>query len=76
MAAVAVRDFEIEPSRYTVWAVAGTEFSRSAMPKPADHTTSPSWTMAADNPGTLLVAINVVMAVSTCARLSSDSVSD
>src|SRR5262245_52936450 len=33
---------EIEPTRYTVCEVAGTEFSRSAIPKPADHTTSPS----------------------------------
>ena len=42
MAAVAVIDLEIEPSRYSVCDVAGTEFSRSAIPKPPDHTNSPS----------------------------------
>jgi len=66
-------DFEIEPRRYSVCEVAGTEFSRSAMPKPADHTNSPSCTMAAERPGTLLSAMNVEMALSIFACVSVES---
>ena len=71
MAAVAVIGFEIEPRRYNVYDVAGTEFSRSAMPKPADQTNSPSCTTAAETPGVWLSAMNFEMALSifACSRL-------
>src|SRR5437879_3835182 len=73
MAAVAVIGFEIEPRRYSVSDVAGTEFSRSAMPKPADHTNSPSCTTAAEIPGALLAAMNLEMALSIFACFSAES---
>ena len=73
-AAVAVMGFDTEPRRYSVSAVAGTEFSRSAIPKPRDHTNSPFWTMATETPGTLLVAMNCEMAVSILACLSGEKV--
>src|SRR5262245_3305463 len=73
IAAVAVIGFEIEPRRYSVRDVAGTEFSRSAMPKPADQTNSPSCTTATEMPGALLDAMNVEMAASIFACFSSDS---
>src|SRR5437868_1618186 len=73
MAAVAVIGFEIEPRRYSVCDVAGTEFSRSAMPKPADHTNSPFCTTAAEMPGTLLEAMNAEMALSIFACFSLES---
>src|SRR5579862_7432918 len=64
MAAVAVNDFEIEARRYSVCDVAGTEFSRSAMPKPADHTNSPSCTTATEMPGALLADLKLEMVLS------------
>ena len=73
MAAVAVIDFEIEPRRYSVCDVAGTEFSRSARPKPADHTNSPSCTTAADMPGALLAAMKLEMVLSILACFSAES---
>ena len=73
IAAVAVIGFEIEPRRYSVCDVAGTEFSRSAIPKPPDHTNSPSCSAATDMPGTLFAAMNVATALSILAWLSSDS---
>src|SRR5215831_3449009 len=75
IAAVAVIGLEIEPRRYTVCDVAGTEFSRSDMPKPADQTNSPFCTTATDTPGTLLDAMNFEMAPSIFACFSSDSFS-
>src|SRR5260370_37346854 len=51
--ATEVRDLEMEPRRKSVEEVAGAKFSRSAMPKPEDHTGSPSSTTAAQIPGTL-----------------------
>src|SRR5207248_11217106 len=73
MAAVAVIGFEIEPRRYSVCDVAGTEFSRSATPKPADHTNSPSCTTAAEMPGALLSAMNFerALAILDCFSLES-----
>src|ERR1700719_1601889 len=73
MAAVAVIDFEIEHRRYTVCDVAGTEFSRSAMPKPADHINSPSCTTAAEMPGDLLAAMKLEMVLSILACFSAES---
>src|SRR5512138_3260903 len=73
-AAVAVMGFEIEPRRYSVSAVAGTEFSRSAIPKPPDHTNSPFWTTATETPGALLLAMNCEMAFSILACLSGEKV--
>src|SRR5665213_1574815 len=73
MAAVAVIDFEIEARRYSVCDVAGTEFSRSAMPKPADHTNSPSCTTAAEMPGALLAALKLEMVLSILASLSPEN---
>src|SRR5437773_5531535 len=73
MVAVAVIGFEIEPRRYSVCDVAGTEFSRSAIPKPADHTNSPSCTTATDIPDTLVAAMNIATALSILAWLSPDS---
>ena len=73
MAVVAVSGFEIEPRRYSVLDVAGTEFSRSAMPKPADHTNSPSCTTAAETPGVWLSVMNFEMAFSILACFSAAS---
>src|SRR6202047_1058629 len=73
MAAVAVKVFEIEARRYSVCDVAGTEFSRSAMPKPADHTNSPSCTTAAEMPGALLAAMKLEMVLSILAWFSAES---
>ena len=72
-AAVAVMGFEIEPRRYTVSAVAGTEFSRSAMPKPPDHTSFPSWTTATETPGAWPSARNFEMALSILACVSGEN---
>jgi hypothetical protein len=73
MTAVAVIGFEIEAMRYNVCEVAGTEFSKSAMPKPADHTTFSSCTTATDMPGDLLSAMNFEMAVSIFACFSLEN---
>src|ERR1017187_2175379 len=69
-AAVAVIGFEMDASRYSVWEVAGTEFSRSAEPKPAVHSTAPFSTTATETPGILLAAMKREMAVSNCLRFS------
>src|SRR5580704_522083 len=68
--ATAVIGLEIEPSRKSVKEVAGEEFSRSAMPNPADHTGSPSSTTAAPMPGTLLADMKLETAFSISARFS------
>ena len=71
--AVAVMGFETEPRRYSVSAVAGTEFSRSAIPKPLT-TRTPFWTTATETPGALLAAMNCEMALSILACLSGETV--
>jgi len=63
---------EIEPRRNRVKDVAGTKFSRSAIPKPWDQTSAPSWTTATEIPGTLFEAMKLDAAFSTCARLSAE----
>jgi hypothetical protein len=73
MAAVAVIDFEIDPMRYSVCDVAGTELSRSAMPNPSDHTNSPFCTTATENPGALLDSMNLETAFSIFDRFSAES---
>jgi hypothetical protein len=70
--AVAVMGLEIEPSRKSVEDVAGTKFSRSAIPKPADQTSSPSWTTETEIPGTLFAAMKLEAAFSICVRLSAE----
>jgi len=50
IAATAVSGFEIEASLYSVLDVAGTKFSRSAMPKPEDQTNCPFSTTATETP--------------------------
>src|SRR5215469_16166715 len=66
--------FEREPRRYSVSAVAGTEFSRSAMPKPCDHANAPFWTTATETPGTLPAAMNLETALSIVACVSGENV--
>src|SRR5665213_2487906 len=73
IAEVAVIDFEIEARRYSVCDVAGIEFSRSAMPKPADHTNSPSCTTAAETPGALLADLKLEIALLILACFSAES---
>src|SRR4029077_6597485 len=68
--ATAVIGLEIDPSRKRVEEVAGEEFSRSAMPNPADQTGSPSRTTAAPIPGTLLAEMKLETAFSIAARFS------
>lgn len=70
--AVAVMGLEIEPNRKSVKGVAGTKFSRSAIPKPEDQTSSPSWTTATEIPGTLFTAMKLEAAFSICARLLAE----
>src|SRR5271155_4661649 len=70
--AVAVIDLEIEPNRNSVEDVAGTKFSRSAMPKPEDQTSSPSCTTATEIPGMLFAPMKLEAAFSICARLSEE----
>ena len=65
---MAVIDLEMEPSRYSVCAVAGTALSRSALPKPADHSSAPFSTTATETPGVLLAAMKRAMAASSWAR--------
>ena len=61
MTAVAVIGLEIDPSRMAVCAVAGTRFSRSAMPNPAAQRTSDPIPTATLTPGIELRAISVEM---------------
>src|SRR5580700_4612223 len=70
MAAVAVIGFEIDANRKSVRDVAGTEFSRSAIPNPADHSYLPSLTTATDAPGKPFAAMNFDTASSICLRWS------
>ena len=69
-AAIAVIGFETEASSYSVCEVAGTAFSRSALPNPADHSSTPFSTTATETPGVLLAAINREIAASSCARFA------
>src|SRR5271154_3916255 len=55
--AVAVMGLETEARRKSVAEVAGTKFSRSAMPKPADQAGWPLRTTATETPGTLVAAM-------------------
>jgi len=63
--AVAVMGLEIDPSLKSVAEVAGTKFSRSAIPKLCDQTSSPSCTTATEIPGTLFAAMKLEAAFST-----------
>src|ERR1700722_19811070 len=69
--AVAVMGLEIEPSRNRVADVAGTKFSRSAIPKPRDQASAPFSTTATEIPGTPPMVMKLDTARSTCARLSA-----
>src|ERR1700722_4792783 len=73
MAAGGVMDLEMEPIRYRVCAVACTEFSRSAMPKPSDHTNVSSSTTATESPGTFPAAINAETSLSIADCFSVDN---
>src|ERR1043166_5738244 len=73
MAPTAVIGLETEARRYRVCEVAGTEFSRSAMPKPPDQTYSPFFTTATETPGTLFAAMNFATAVSIYLRVADES---
>ena len=71
MAAVAVIGLEMDARRYRVLDVAGTEFSRSAIPNPAAHAYLPFSTTPTAAPGRSFVARNCLTASSICLRLSS-----
>src|SRR5580704_15378315 len=70
--AVAVMGLEMEPSRKSVEEVAGTKFSRSAIPKPCDQSNSSSPTTATETPGTLFAAMKLEAALSICVRFSEE----
>jgi hypothetical protein len=70
--AVAVIGLEMEPSRKSVAEVAGTKFSRSAMPNPADQAGSPSRTTATPIPGTLFADMKLETTFSTAERFSAE----
>src|SRR6476661_11288259 len=73
IAATAVSGFEIEASLYSVLDVAGTKFSRSAMPKPEDQTNCPFSTTATETPGMCFAAMNFETAASIWARFSGEN---
>src|SRR5437763_15593999 len=66
--ATALIGLEMDPSRNSVEEVAGAEFSRSAMPNPADQAGSPSRTTATPIPGTLFADMKLETPFSISAR--------
>src|SRR4051812_12796811 len=72
IAAVAVRDLEIDARRNKVCSLAGTLFSRSAEPNPAAHSSSESSTIAMETPGTCVEAIYRDTADSICVRFPAE----
>src|SRR5271165_5982063 len=72
--AVAVMGLETEARRKSVAEVAGTKFSRSAMPKPADQAGWPLRTTATERPGTLAPAMKSETAWEICDCFSLERV--